>query len=258
MYRSSRLPSAPDTPPAPLPAPKTPLRRLPQRPRMEPAGPVERMGQMDRMGRMGFLGLALGMIIAAAGGCAMIDVKAEGRITTRKGWVLLPVQNLGETHMAGERVEELLSTLLRIQNNVELSSYTGARTGSKGAASSSAGKDAKGAKENREADGELELDERQHYERVVAWARERKFAYGIGGSVQEWRYRAGTEGEPAVGLTLRVVDLASGRIVFTAAGASPTPGRGSLSGATQDLLRTMLKKLPLDSEPVPSGRLQPQ
>ncbi len=177
----------------------------------------------------------------------MIDVKAEGRITTRKGWVLLPVQNLGETHMAGERVEELLTTLLRIQKNVELTPYTGAATGSKGAAG--AGKDAKSAKDSREADSELELDERQHYERVVAWARERKFTYGIGGSVEEWRYRAGTEGEPAVGLTLRVVDLRSGRIVFTAAGASPTPGRGSLSGATQDLLRTMLTKLPLAAEP---------
>lgn len=190
----------------------------------------------------------------------MIDVKAEGRITTRKGWVLLPVQNLGETHMAGERVEELLTTLLRIQNNVELTPYAGAITGIKGmaanGAASGAGKDGKNVRDSRDADSELELDERQHYERVVAWARERKYAYGIGGSVQEWRYRAGTEGEPAVGLTLRVVELASGRIVFTAAGASPTPGRGSLSGATQDLLRTILKKLPLDAEPPSASQSQ--
>lgn len=207
------------------------------------------------------MGLGLWLIIAAAGGCAMIDVKAEGRITTRNGWVLLPVQNLGETHLAGERVEELLTALLRIQNNVELTPYTGAGSGAKGAAArgvaaSGAGKDAKSAKASREADGELELDERQHYERVVAWARECRFTYGIGGSVQEWRYRAGTEGEPAVGLTLRVVELTSGRIVFTSAGASPTPGRGSLSGATQELLRAMLKKLPLDAEPASASKAQ--
>lgn len=91
---------------------------------------------------------------------------------------------------------------------------------------------------------------------MLAWARERKFAYGIGGSVQDWRYRAGTEGEPAVGLILRLVDLASGRIFFTAAGASPTPGRGSLSGATQDPLRAMLTKLPLAAETTSAG--QPQ
>lgn len=208
-------------------------------------------------GSVGPAGLSAGLVLALAltaagpGGCAVIDVKAEGRITTRKGWVLLPVQNLGETHMAGERVEELLTALLRIQKNVELAPYATAAARDKESATGGASgfAAAKNGKDDRGADSELELDERQHYDRVVAWARDRKFAYGIGGSVHEWRYRAGTEGEPAVGLTLRVVDLSTGRIVFTAAGASPTPGRGSLSGATQALLRAMLTKLPLDSEP---------
>lgn len=229
------------------------------------AGPVPRTaarpgsrGSLRLRGLRWPLGLSAGLALAlTAAGCAVIDVKAEGRITTRKGWVLLPVQNLGETHMAGERVEELLTALLRIQKNVELAPYTPAakdkdkEAAAGGAAALAA---AKGGKQEWAADSELELDERSHYERVVAWAREHRFAYGIGGSVQEWRYRAGTEGEPAVGLTLRVVDLGTGRVVFTAAGASPTPGRGSLSSATQSLLRAMLTRLPLDSEPAPAGK----
>lgn len=199
--------------------------------------------------RAGTGSLAVAVLsVAVGGGCAMLDVKTEGRITTRKGWVLLPVQNLGETHMAGERVEELLATLLRIQNNVELTPYPTAPLYPKEGPPDPGAKDTKDAKDAKDADSDLDLDERQHYERVVAWARDRKFAYGIGGSVQEWRYRAGTEGEPAVGLTLRVIELGTGRTVFTAAGSSPTPGRGSLSSATQALLRSMLTKLPLEPE----------
>lgn len=194
---------------------------------------------------------AAALALAVGGGCAMLDVKTEGRIKSRKGWVLLPVQNLGETHMAGERVEELLTTLLRIQNNVELAPYAAAPLNMSGGPSGGLKGGpalAKDGKDAKDADSDLDLDERQHYERVLAWARDRKFSYGIGGSVQEWRYRAGTEGEPAVGLTLRVIELGTGRTVFTAAGASPTPGRGSLSSATQALLRSMLTKLPLDPE----------
>lgn len=232
MYRSSRWPSGPEG---------------------HGTGAVGRRPVGPVGGRRAYgLVLTLGLMVAAVGGCARIDVKSEGRITTRKGWVLLPVQNLGETHMAGERVEELLTALLRIQKDVELTPYSTAlvsRESAAGGVATAAGKEGRELKAGKEPDGELELDERQHYERVVTWARERKFAYGIGGSVQEWRYRAGTEGEPAVGLTLRVIELATGRTVFTAAGASPTPGRGSLSSATQDLLRTMLTKLPLDIEP---------
>ena len=65
--------------------------------------------------------------------------------------------------------------------------------------------------------------------------------------------RTFTEGFPAYWednrAVFRVIDLASGRAIFTAAGSSPTPGRGTLSGATQELLGAMLAKLPFDSEP---------
>jgi hypothetical protein len=76
---------------------------------------ISRLG----MARLLTAGLGLGL----ATGCTVIDVKAEGHISSRNGWVLLPMQNLGETHLAGERVEELLSTLLRIKKGVDVAHY---------------------------------------------------------------------------------------------------------------------------------------
>jgi hypothetical protein len=193
---------------------------------------------------LGSPGAGLPLLLLVAGGCTTLDVKATAPLHGRTGWVLLPVQNQGDTAMAGERVEELLLTLLRSQKDIELTPYPLALP----ATAPAEPKDAKGlaASSAKEPDPELSFDDRQRYERAIAWARDKKYAYGIGGSVQELRYRSGSDGEAAVGLTVRVVDLSSGRVVFSASGSNPTLGQGSLSATTQKLLRAMLAKLPVD------------
>jgi hypothetical protein len=192
------------------------------------------------------LGLFAGWLAAGScllSGCAVLDVKASGPLHGRTGWVLLPVQNQGEAAMAGERVEELLLTLMRSQKEIELTPYPTPLP-----ALPSDAKDPKAAAPSsaKDPDPELSFDDRLRYERAVAWARDKKYAYGIGGSVSELRYRPGSDGEPAVGLTVRVVDLSSGRVVFTASAANPPLGQGSLSATSQKLLRSIIDKLPVD------------
>ena len=89
----------------------------------------------------------------------------------------------------------------------------------------------------------LDLDERQRYQRALSWAKKEGFTYGIGGSVNEWRYRSGADGEAAVGFTLHVVDLESGKTVWTATGARSGWGRETASGTAQRLLRDMITQL---------------
>jgi len=80
-------------------------------------------------------------------------------------------------------------------------------------------------------------------ERALAWARAAGVRYALTGSVTEWRYRVGVDGEPAVGLSLRVIDLADGRTVWSATGARSGWSREALSAVAQKLARDLVAPL---------------
>jgi hypothetical protein len=65
------------------------------------------------------------------------------------------------------------------------------------------------------------------------------------GSVQEWRYKVGIDGEPAVGVTMKVLDLSTGQIVWSVSGAKSGWSRQALSAVAQSLLTEMFDGLPL-------------
>jgi hypothetical protein len=62
----------------------------------------------------------------------------------------------------------------------------------------------------------------------------------VGGSVEEWRYKVGVDGEPAVGLTLAITDLDSGAVVYSASGGKSGWSREALSAVAQKLMRELL------------------
>lgn len=169
------------------------------------------------------LSLLLLAALLCASGCTVLSVKADGVAARGARWLLLPVMNQGEPGPAGERVEELLRTVLQADKGIEVSHY--------------------GPSLPPRGEVAVEGDERARYERALAWGRDQGFRYGIGGSVQEWRYRTASDGEAAVGLSLRVVDLQSARTIFSASGARSGWGRDTLAGTAQALLRTMLESL---------------
>jgi hypothetical protein len=155
-------------------------------------------------------------------GCMVREVQNGPALERDRRWVLLPLRNQTETPQAGERAEAILSTLLRSHGLVDLADYT----------------------VPGEAAGELpELDERRRAERALAWARGKGFHFAIAGSVEEWRYRNGLDGEPAVGVTIRVVELASGRVVWSASGAKAGWGRDTLAGTAQRVMSSLLSQL---------------
>jgi hypothetical protein len=65
------------------------------------------------------------------------------------------------------------------------------------------------------------------------------------GAVDEWRYKVGVDGEPAVGLVLQVIDLGTGNVVWTATGARSGWSREALSAVGQKLMRDLLGDLSL-------------
>ena len=63
--------------------------------------------------------------------------------------------------------------------------------------------------------------------------------------MDEWRYKVGIDGEPAIGVTLKVIDLTDGRVVWTASGAKSGWSRQALSAVAQGVLKDMLSGLKL-------------
>ncbi|WP_294946342.1 hypothetical protein [Sulfurivirga sp.] len=167
-----------------------------------------------------WLGVLLVFVLT---GCSVVKTTPERTaLETSARWTLLPFENLAQAPQGAERIERIVSVLLR-SSGVQLADYP------------------------REArkDPLLLVDDRARYQKALAWAKKQGFRYGVTGSLNEWRYKAGLDGEPAVGVTLRVVDLRSGQVVWSASGARAGWGREGVAMTAQKLLDRLLGDLPL-------------
>jgi hypothetical protein len=163
-------------------------------------------------------------IASLAAGCSVHEVQRGPALDRRSHWVLLPLRNQTETAQAGEKAEAILGTVLRVRGLDSLAPY----------------------QPPPEPAGEIpELDERRRADRALAWARSQGFTFAVTGSVEEWRYRTGLEGEPAVGLTIEVVDLTRNRVAWSASGARSGWGRDTLAGTAQTLIKSLIAELAL-------------
>lgn len=166
------------------------------------------------------LAAACVVVIGLSVGCGVRHAHQTQVLPRQARWVALPWTNLADTPQAGERAEAILTTLLRargIQPDLPPVEGFGA---------------------------DLALaDGRQRAEHALSWARKEGFAFAITGTVTEWSYRSGPEGEPAVGLSVMVVELPGGEVVWSASGARSGWAREPVSGAAQVLLEELLAKL---------------
>ena len=76
---------------------------------------------------------------------------------------------------------------------------------------------------------------------ALDWARERQARYALTGAVDEWRYKVGVDGEPAAGVTLQIIDVASGDILWSGTGGKSGWSREALSAVAQKLIRDLLQ-----------------
>jgi polysaccharide biosynthesis protein PelC len=136
-------------------------------------------------------------------------------------WGMLPIVNLTETPQAGLRAESIVDSLLRSAGVTQLKRYPAAIN----------------------TESLLDPAERKVVDQAIAWAKQERLRYGVTGAVEEWRYKVGVDGEPAVGVTLQLVDIHSGDIVWSASGSKTGWSREALSAVAQKLLRELLSPL---------------
>jgi len=166
--------------------------------------------------------LLLLLLSLAFAGCTTVDrVRTASPPDLGARWALLPIANHTETPQAGLRAEAITETVLRSMGVANLERYP--------------------ASMNPET--LLDPAERKLAEQAMAWAKGKDARYALTGAVEEWRYKVGVDGEPAVGLSLQVVDLQSGAVVYSASGGKSGWSREALSAVAQKLVRELLDDL---------------
>lgn len=166
----------------------------------------------------------LALVALAAVGCGTVTrIHAPAALARNSRWVILPITNLAETIQAGERVEAILDTVLRRHGVTTLDRYP----------------------TMKEDEVHVLLSDRARYDTALTWARAQHYDYAVTGTVEEWRYKAGNESEPAVGLTVTVVDVGDGKTLWSGSGASVGNSFQNASGVALELLGTLVEGLSL-------------
>jgi len=165
------------------------------------------------------------LLLALLGaGCATTDSGRGGPPIERNAkWVMLPVLNHTEVPQAGLRAEAITEGLLRAYGVADLTRYPATLN----------------------QDTLLQPSERKVLDEADKWARSYGARYAIYGAVDEWRYKVGIDGEPAVGVALHIIDLQSNVVVWSGVGGKSGWSRESLSGVAQKLIRGLLASAPL-------------
>ena len=143
---------------------------------------------------------------------------------------MMPVANFTDVPQAGLRVEALLESALRQIGLRQLMVYP--------------------AELNSET--LFEPGERKAQAEAEKWAKAQGVRYTISAAVNEWRYKVGVDGEPAVGLMVQVKDLVSGQVVYSSAGGRTGGSREALTAVGQQLTAELVKGVRVESAPAAS------
>ena len=164
--------------------------------------------------------LGIMLIALLLGACAVLDHATSSAPMDRNAkWALLPIVNHTDVAQAGLRAEAITEALLRSHGVGNLKRYPPALN----------------------PESLFEPAERKVVADALNWAREQGMRYAVTGAVDEWRYKVGIDGEPAVGITLQIIDLnADNQVVWSAVGAKSGWSREALSAVAQKLINDLL------------------
>jgi len=160
---------------------------------------------------------ALGLL----GACSTVDVSSGPGFSAGDGLAVLPIANYTETPEAGQRARSIAQSILYQKGFTSLQHYP----------------------QDETTDLLMATSSDRMQQQALAWARDTGARYALTGSVQEWRYKVGLDGEPVVGLTLNLIDVSSATVVWSATGSRSGWSRSSLAGVGQTLIKEMLDPL---------------
>ena len=186
-----------------------------------------------RSGRLpGLKVFAASAALAAVAACSTLSTSPAPALEPGASWALLPIVNQTETPQAGLRAESIGDSVMRSDARVSMLHYPS----------------------ELNTDGLFDPTQRKGADAALDWARGAQARYALTGTVDEWRYKVGIDGEPAVGLTLRLIDVATGQVVWSGTGGKTGGSREAVSAVAQKLARGLTEPLARANRAAPSSR----
>lgn len=155
--------------------------------------------------------------------CSFMSTTKQVAADIDARWALLPINNLSQTAQADAQALTLLETQLRRRGVTQLHMYTPLR----------------------QVNLRNLLDPSADLDNAMQWAKSNRYRYALTGSVNEWQYKAGADREPAVGISLKLVDLYSDGVVWQANAARTGWGYATLSTVADKVISQLLQEIQL-------------
>lgn len=158
-------------------------------------------------------------------GCSSYQISPSPALQSNELWVIMPMLNYSNTPLAAEKAEQILHSLLFKQGIIIIQIPSAPLT-----------------------DLASILDVSHRRTHANKWLQTQQVKYVISGSVEEWHYKNGLDGEPAVGVTLQITDLNDNKILWKATGSRAGWGRESLSATGQIVMNELLNQIEFEPE----------
>ena len=169
-----------------------------------------------------FRPLLLGLLFVALSGCStLITESGDTPVSLAEQVAVVPFVNLSETPQAGDRAASIAVAILRAEGAGRVELYLPEDQNPLMYESQA-----------RQADA-MDMADRDGADLIVT------------GTVEEWRYKAGFDSEPAVVVTMIVRRSGSNAIVWSGTAARTGWGRESLGTVGREVLQDLIDAMPL-------------
>lgn len=161
--------------------------------------------------------LLLTLFIAGLSACSSYQVPNSPLLMADNHWIIMPMANYSNTPMAAEKAEKILNAKL-FARGINAKLYPAFETN----------------------DLAVIIDDSAKRQHANTWLSSQQVDYIISGSVEEWHYKSGLDGEPAVGITLEIKAANSHKTLWRATGSRGGWGRESVSGTGHIVIDELL------------------
>lgn len=169
------------------------------------------------------INFALVALLLLISGCSSMSTTNRAAADVNAQWAILPINNLSQTAQADLQAQTLIETHLRARGVTTVDTYTPVK----------------------QVSLRNLLDPATDFKNSLVWAQQQRYRYGVTGSVNEWHYKAGADREPAVGISLKLVDLTSNEVVWQANAARTGWGYASLPAVADKVIKELLEEVQL-------------
>lgn len=173
----------------------------------------------------------LSVLFVSLGACSTLSSTPSVTVAADRPIALLPFENLSITPQADTRLRRVVETRLRRAGVGDVYVYEA----------------------TQQTTLKALLNPRRQMDDATRWANEQGAQYAFTGTVHEWQYKAGADREPVVGLTLSLIDLNSGDVLWQGNAARTGWGYANLSAIAEKTVDDLLSQVKF-SEVSQTGR----